>query len=138
MFNSSEAFINDGFSVIKLGKDSFNRRVDDEVKILYNAVKSEIIEQHEQGRNILRYQLPEVFELCDTLSQNRVQVIIYSKIMKIFEAKGFLCVLDDTSGSSKNKFLILRWQNAMEPQEELELRDYLRARLARPHAQNKK
>jgi hypothetical protein len=130
MFNSSEAFTNDGFSVIKLGKDSFNRRVDDEVKIIYNAVKAEIIEQHEQGRNILKYQLPEIFELCDTWSQTRVQVVIYSKIMKIFEAKGFLCILDDTA-VNRNKFLILRWQNAIEPQEETELRDYLRARLAR-------
>ncbi len=115
-------FAADDFTVVKLGKRSVEKQIEEEIKVLYLAVKSEIIERDNIGFSNLLYELPENFSINDALSVERAQVIIYAKLMMILESKGLTVGLKHTKNKS---FLYIQWLPSIGKQEEEQMREYI-------------
>jgi cell division protein FtsI/penicillin-binding protein 2 len=119
------SFAADDFTVVKLGKRSIERQIEEEIKTLYLTIKSEIIERDNIGFSNLIYEMPENFSINETMSVERAQVIIYAKLLMILESKGLTVGLRHT----KNKtFLWIQWLPSINSEEEKNLREYLKQR----------
>ncbi len=88
------------------------------------AIDGKIKEAHNAGLNTIAYELPENFSIKN-IEREDAQLIIYTKLVSIYEEGGFEVKMKYTD---KAVFMIFRWINRLSQNEREDLRKVLSER----------